>query len=69
MNDEDINKLCFILVHKIQLNIAEREMSNKNEMIFLYGVEREKTYINYVHELQHALRLCGLTDLADNFKV
>ena len=23
----------------------------------------------YVHELQHALRLCGLTDLADNFKV
>ena len=23
----------------------------------------------HVHELQHALRLCGLTDLADNFKV
>lgn len=23
----------------------------------------------YVHELQHALRLCGLTELADNFKV
>lgn len=23
----------------------------------------------YVHELQHALRLCGLFDLADNFKV
>lgn len=23
----------------------------------------------YVHELQHALRLCGLNDLADNFKV
>lgn len=23
----------------------------------------------FVHELQHALRLCGLTDLADNFKV
>lgn len=22
-----------------------------------------------VHELQHALRLCGLTELADNFKV
>lgn len=37
--------------------------------IFLYGVEREKTYINYVHELQHALRLCGLNELADNFKV
>lgn len=25
--------------------------------------------LNYVHELQHALRLCGLNDLADNFKV
>lgn len=23
----------------------------------------------YVHELQHALRLCGLNDIADNFKV
>ena len=25
--------------------------------------------INYVHELQHALRLCGLNEIADNFKV
>lgn len=25
--------------------------------------------IRYVHELQHALRLCGLNELADNFKV
>ena len=23
----------------------------------------------YLHELQHALRLCGLNDLADNFKL
>lgn len=23
----------------------------------------------YIHELQHALRLCGLHDLADNFKI
>lgn len=27
------------------------------------------TPINYVHELQHALRLCGLNELADNLKV
>lgn len=26
-------------------------------------------HILFVHELQHALRLCGLDDLADNFKV
>lgn len=25
--------------------------------------------IRYVHELQHTLRLCGLNELADNFKV
>ncbi len=24
---------------------------------------------NYVHTLQHALRLCGLNELADNFKL
>lgn len=25
--------------------------------------------VKYVHELQHALRLCGLNELADNFKI
>ena len=25
--------------------------------------------VEYVHELQHALRLCGLRELADNFKI
>lgn len=25
--------------------------------------------VDYVHELQHALRLCGLNELADNWKV
>lgn len=25
--------------------------------------------IKYVHELQHALRLCGLSELADNLKI
>lgn len=31
----------------------------------------ECTYIEieYVHQLQHVLRLCGLIDLADNFKI
>ena len=28
-----------------------------------------KMRANYLHELQHALRLCGLTDLANSFKV
>lgn len=25
--------------------------------------------LHYVHQLQHALRLCGLNDIADNFKI
>ena len=29
----------------------------------------ENYAIDFVHELQHALRLCGLNELADNFKV
>lgn len=32
------------------------------------GVELFKRIV-YIHELQHALRLCGLNDLADNLKV
>lgn len=26
-------------------------------------------YLDYIHELQHALRLCSLNELADNFKI
>lgn len=32
-----------------------------------YNISQIKLYS--VHQLQHALRLCGLNDLADNFKV
>lgn len=32
-------------------------------------VGRNNFTYNHVHELQHALRLCGLNDLADNLKV
>lgn len=28
-----------------------------------------KAFVKYVHEFQHALRLCGFNDMADNFKV
>lgn len=39
-----------------------------------FGAAGKKATINdwhceYVHQLQHALRLCGLTELADNFKI
>ena len=37
------------------------EISNR-----MYNLSRP---IRYVHELQHALRLCGLSELADNLKI
>lgn len=35
----------------------------------LFNFETTNIKLNYVHELQHILRLCGLNDLADNFKI
>lgn len=34
-----------------------------------YFLDNPILEVQYVHELQHALRLCGLTELADNFKI
>lgn len=33
------------------------------------GVEIKEFQCKYVHQYQHLLRLCGLDELADNFKV
>lgn len=33
------------------------------------GIEVEHFRCEYVHQYQHLLRLCGLDELADNFKV
>ncbi|MBQ0088527.1 MAG: hypothetical protein KBT27_04250 [Prevotellaceae bacterium] len=40
----------------------------KNDYFYIYCA-MISIQIKYVHELQHALRLCGLNDLADNFKI
>lgn len=42
---------------------------NLNKDSFYLSITNHGVYIHYVHELQHALRLCGLNELADNFKV
>lgn len=50
------------------VNIDEFEESG----LFEFGINHclwQGVTINYVHELQHALRLAGFNDLADNFKV
>lgn len=37
--------------------------------IYVSGDGTVQKNIGYVHELQHALRLCGLNDLANNFEL
>lgn len=39
-----------------------------NEHLFVF-VADVHVVITYVHELQNVLRLCGMNDLADNFKI
>ena len=45
--------------------VIDTEINMEGECSYHY----ELPDVKYVHELQHALRLCGLNDLADNFKV
>lgn len=44
-----------------------RGWSDKPKEWKVYNNENMK--IRFVHEFQHALRLCGLNDFADNFKI
>lgn len=43
-------------------------LNKDNDYFFISSLDAY-IHIYYVHELQHALRLCGLNELADNFKV
>lgn len=61
-----------------EIEVIFTEEKSASIRIFNYSEEDDgKEIINledngkprYVHELQHALRLCGLNDLADNFKI
>lgn len=53
----------------VEYKISELTEDYNHLKIFIYGDERVSIPIRYVHELQHALRLCGLNELADNFKI
>lgn len=46
---------------------ASKGVMRLDTSIRYHGAIRKN--ICYVHELQHALRLCGLNELADNFKL
>lgn len=73
INKEYIHKgyLAFNKCHFVSVMVDDYE-SRFNLSIAKKTPETETGLgmnIKYVHELQHALRLCGLNELADNFKV
>lgn len=62
---------------KTHTQYTEYMWSHPSRCTFLYQydpdgeicLENTEIELNYVHQLQHALRLCGLNELADNLKV
>ena len=64
----------YFLIHRIDDKPYHYDFKLKNGGVFSsegYTLECGIYHltIRYVHELQHALRLCGLNDLADDFKL
>lgn len=62
-------------LHKLQLE-EERIIIQANLVyIEIYSTSRHERMLRlhsvkfHVHQLQHALRLCGLNEVADNFKI
>lgn len=56
---------------RVFVRFCSIEEDNMSEEAYNYYVNHwifdENFRIDYAHELQHALRLCGLNELADNF--
>lgn len=55
-----------------QWYVALEDFKPQYDFWFITSSDRDLNIsgkIRYVHQLQHALRLCGLNDLADNFKI
>ena len=70
-----LEKNGFWVMKKVDNGAEEYIAYAIDGLIFHYNRDNDYYFPNtpiswkYVHELQHALRLCGLNELADNFKV
>ena len=62
-NDADGMNDCDEIVSSVEYGAWQRNTEDGFKML------ADGKSIRYVHELQHALRLMGLTDLSDNFKI
>lgn len=56
------------LIENGQLQKEAYQIYIRNKELSIFEGRYICIRIAYVHELQHALRLCGLNELADNFK-
>lgn len=45
------------------------EIDNFDGLYFYVMLTYKETKLEYVHQLQHLLRMCGLNELADNLKI
>ena len=72
---EILEKNGFWVMEKVDNGAEEYIAYATDGLIFHYNRDNDYYFPNtpiswkYVHELQHALRLCGLDELADNFKI
>lgn len=55
------NNVIMVTYYSIGDNVADTFLG--------HWAFNENYAIDYVHQLQHALRLCGLNELANNFKI
>lgn len=55
-----------------QWYVSLEDLKPQYDFLFITSSDRNlnvRGQIRYIHELQHFLRLCGLNELADNFKL
>ena len=75
LTPEILEKNGFWVMEKVDNGAEEYIAYATDGLIFHYNRDNDYYFPNtpiswkYVHELQHALRLCGLEELADNFKI
>ena len=64
LGTEDCSSIIFLLIDEEKWKLTVKNCDSKKCLDFI-------SFHNtlHVHELQHALRLCGFDDIADNFKV
>ena len=75
LTHEILEKNGFCVMKKVNNGAEEYIAYITAGLMFHYNRDNDYYFSNtliswkYVHTLQHALRLCGLNDLADNFKI